>query len=492
MSAARSLLGPPTTRALLAVIQEQIDDGTAAKKCHGCGCFQQTVEALAGTEAGKTELALTLAKARATFVAKKYDCIGCAVCYPAVAANAFAEAFPGAGDVMDLCPTEAPAEREGWPPLPGDYQTVRYAAPVAVCVLNSTNLITTLSNAAPDVLAVVGTMHTENLGIERLIQNVVANPNIRFLILCGEDTQQAVGHLPGQALQSLIEHGVDEKGRIIGAKGKRPVIKNVAREVVDSFRRQIELVSLMGEQEPEKILAEVRRCGAESPGAFEGTLVAAKVTRIEAAEPRRLVPDPAGYFVVYPERRSQRLHLEHFTNAGVFTCVIEGTTPAAVYAEAVKRALISRLDHAAYLGRELARAEQALDSGEPYVQDRAAGEIMNQPEVTCTLQPIDRKTRVEEWRSLLERVVERTSVEGGVNVRFGPGVKGATVADLASREVECCSFFDFSLAISRSGLTLEVRAPAEGQAMLDELFGDPKPKASSCGCASSCGSRGAP
>jgi tetrahydromethanopterin S-methyltransferase subunit A len=36
---------------------------------------------------------------------------------------------------------------------------------------------------------------------------------------------------------------------------------------------------------------------------------------------------------------------------------------------------LSRLDHAAYLGRELARAEHSLSTGEPYVQDRAAGEV---------------------------------------------------------------------------------------------------------------------
>lgn len=242
-------LGSPASNAAraLVVIQNQIDEGTAATKCHQCGCFHQTVEALATTEVGRMDLASTLAKATAVFAPKKYDCLGCAVCYPAIAANALTEAFPGAGDVMDLCPTEAPKEREGWPPLPGDYKAVRYSAPVAVCVLNSTELIAMLSNAAPDDLAVIGTLHTENLGIERLIQNVVSNPNIRFLVLCGEDTRQAVGHLPGQSLQSLIEHGIDEKGRIIGAAGKRPFIKNLARERVEAFRRQIQLVSLVGE-----------------------------------------------------------------------------------------------------------------------------------------------------------------------------------------------------------------------------------------------------
>lgn len=41
-------------------------------------------------------------------------------------------------------------------------------------------------------------------------------------------------------------------------------------------------------------------------------------------------------------------------------CVIEGATPSAVGATAVERGLVLRLDHAVYLGRELARAEESL------------------------------------------------------------------------------------------------------------------------------------
>ncbi len=100
-----------------------------------------------------------------------------------------------------------------------------------------------------------------------------------------------------------------------------------------------------------------------------------RMETVHAQPPRRLVPDPAGYFVVYADARAQRLVVEHYLNTGVLGCVIDGTTPAAVYSEVVARNLVSRLDHAAYLGRELARAERSLETGEPYVQDRAAGEI---------------------------------------------------------------------------------------------------------------------
>jgi tetrahydromethanopterin S-methyltransferase subunit A len=42
--------------------------------------------------------------------------------------------------------------------------------------------------AGPE-LAITGTLQTENLGIERLIPNVLANPNIRFLVVCGAEVQ---------------------------------------------------------------------------------------------------------------------------------------------------------------------------------------------------------------------------------------------------------------------------------------------------------------
>ncbi len=81
----------------LRVISDELGQATRAAKCHGCGCFQQTVAALEATEIGATTMAGELSAARATFISRKYDCLGCAVCHPAVAANAFTEAFPSAG-----------------------------------------------------------------------------------------------------------------------------------------------------------------------------------------------------------------------------------------------------------------------------------------------------------------------------------------------------------------------------------------------------------
>jgi tetrahydromethanopterin S-methyltransferase subunit A len=365
------------------IITTQIDEAVAAAKCHKCGCLQQTVEALAGTKAGKEELASTLAKAQAAYEPKKYDCLGCPVCYPAIAANAFVEAFPEAGAGLDLCPTEEPEERPGWPPLPGDYSVIRYGSPVAVCALNSESLSKTLAQRKPEGLAIVGTMHTENLGIERVIKNTLANPQIRFLLLCGEDTQQAVGHLPGQCLESLFHRGLDERSRIIGARGRRPVLKNVSRAEVDAFLKQVELISMVGEEDIDTITRQIESCADRNPGAYPYPFKEFHIERINAPEPQRLTLDKAGYFVVYPEMRSMLLMVEHYTNQGMLNCVLEGTSTGAIYSEAIERQLVTRLDHAAYLGRELARAEQSLLTGAPFVQDAAPGELHPATAASC-------------------------------------------------------------------------------------------------------------
>lgn len=360
--------------------RQQLAQAIKARKCHGCGCFLHALGELEGNETNARALSPLLAEARSVTLAKEYDCLGCAECWPAIALDALTATSASSSDAVPSCPTNAPKARRGWPPLPGDYEPVRYLAPVAVCSLNSETLARRLATHAPDGLAIAGTLHTENLGIERIILNTIANPNIRYLVLCGEDTQQVIGHLPGRSLESLFRHGLDERGRIRNAPGKRPFLKNVTAEQVNIFLRQVSLISRIGEDSEPKILAEIRAAAIRSPGRFEETPLQLPIEAISADEPRRLIPDPAGYFVIYVDAYGARLVLDHYTNAGILDCVIEGTSSTALYNTAIERGLVTRLDHAAYLGREMARAELSLQSGETYVQDRAPGELEPQSE----------------------------------------------------------------------------------------------------------------
>jgi tetrahydromethanopterin S-methyltransferase subunit A len=366
----------------LEVVKEQLRAAIAAGKCHACGCLHGTVAALEASEVGRGELAGLIAEARAVAKPTEYDCLGCPVCYPALASNAVS-AFSEVADHVVACPTDIRADRRGWPPLPGAYHVVRYRAPVAVCTLNADDLARRLAGDAPEGVAIVGTLHTENLGIERIIRNVLANSNVRFLVLCGEDTRQAMGHLPGQSLESLFASGIDERGRIRGAQGKRPVLKNVTAAEVNVFLRQVELVALIGEARASVILRRVAEAAARDPGSFEGSPAAVTVDVVHASEPDRLVSDPAGFFVVYPDAVLRCLVVEHYSNAGVLDCVVDGTTPAAVYTEVIERKLLSRLDHAAYLGRELTRADRCLRTGERYVQDLAPGGLLGADAPQC-------------------------------------------------------------------------------------------------------------
>lgn len=355
----------------------ELHSAMAAKKCWRCGCFQDTVNTLNDSSMIVKTLGSLLNEAQNLFEPKRYDCLGCEVCWPAVAQNLAAEIDSVIAE-GGHCATQQPEMRDGWPPLPGDYQLLRFQAPVAVCTLNSDHLITELKESVIEGLSIIGSLHTENLGIEHLIRNILNNPHIRYLIVCGEDTQKAIGHLPGQSLVALGEYGVNEKMRIIDAKGKRPLLKNINQEYVESFRKQVQVVNKIGEVNVTRLQELITHYASTDPGPFISTLKEIVLVPTEKAEePGKLVLDPAGYFVVIPDRTQQQLVLEHYSNKGILNRVFTSDTAASLYMQVIKLELISRLDHAAYLGRELARAEHALTSGEKYIQDRAPGKSDN-------------------------------------------------------------------------------------------------------------------
>ena len=351
-----------------------LQEAMAAEKCRACGCFHQLVLALeqafpAG--AGPQELRETVKAAKLCLVERQYECLGCEVCIPPLVVNMLAQALGEAVADLEVCPTEKVEERRGWPPLPGAYQVLRYQAPVAVCCLTAEDLAAAVVREAGPEIAIVGTLHTENLGIERLIQNVLGNPHLRFVIVCGPDSKQAVGHYPGQSLAALAQHGIDDRRRIVGAQGRRPVLKNLSPGAVAHFREVVEVVDLIGETTAGKVIAGAERCASRNPGPALSFAASPILAPVPGYLPARMVSDPAGYFVIYVDRGRGMLSLEHYLNDGLLDEVIEGATAAELYTPAIDRGLISRLDHAAYLGRELARAEESLRVGEPFVQDAA-------------------------------------------------------------------------------------------------------------------------
>ena len=96
-----------------------------------------------------------------------------------------------------------------------------------------------------------------------------------------------------------------------------------------------------------------------------------QVTMIdEEAEPEIL--DPQGVFRILVDRDMETIVALHFKTAKADkpSSIIKGKTAHVVYAKIVEMELVTRLDHAAYLGSELAKAEVALKTGKEYIQDR--------------------------------------------------------------------------------------------------------------------------
>ena len=110
---------------------------------------------------------------------------------------------------------------------------------------------------------------------------------------------------------------------------------------------------------------------------------------------RPIALDPGGYFIIYLDRQAGLICAKHYTNIiderglavdpetgkvipargkveRTATTLFTGRTAKEVCIkifEETKPTPVTMFDHAAYLGRELMRAESALFSGEDYVQD---------------------------------------------------------------------------------------------------------------------------
>lgn len=317
-----------------------------------------------------------------------------------------------------------------WPVAEGRYKTGNPGSPVAVCTMASVDM-----DFPMDKIAITGKCVTENLGVEKIIRNTISNPRIRYIIFCGKESQ---GHFVGQAVKSLKDNGVDGDKRIIGAKGGMPILKNLQPEEIEKFRQQVEPVDMSGETDVVKVLAKANELFDSNPGEFNDNekrisdgcsdqsdktvhpdksndgldqskqaVNPDKEVKMEVKEEVRenradvhpvseWEKDPQGFFTIRPNPEKGEIIAEHHTNDGKIKSRITGRSAEDVYHHIIKSSLISRQDHAAYLGRELAKAETSMLNNLDYEQDayikttkannvQPAGQLTG-PEKTAALQ----------------------------------------------------------------------------------------------------------
>src|ERR1700756_1104298 len=265
----------------------EIARGMKLEKCRKCGCMKdapdQAEPAFAASEEPDIRsLVALISSYRAKMKPLAYDCIGCKKCWGADATIALAEHF--AEIEVDKCAggdertrghskmtpgpfrTYQDQSRAGsWPPHAGDYVLGNPAGTVAVCTLSDRDLPRQLIASAEPALAIAGRCDTENIGVEKVVLNLLANPRIRWLVICG---QEAKGHRAGDAFLQLKERGVDANMRVLESASWRPILKNLTLLDVAQFRQQIEEVNLIGVTDIEGILAAVRDCSHRPVQAF--------------------------------------------------------------------------------------------------------------------------------------------------------------------------------------------------------------------------------
>lgn len=257
-----------------------------------------------------------------------------------------------------------------WPVEEGRYKVGNSQSPVAICTEATVSGI----EADPFKVAIVGKCVTENVGVEKIVKNIVSNPNIRFLILCGK---KSVGHDVGQTLISLKENGVDEKMRVIGSSGSIPILRHLTLFEIRRFQDQILPIDMQGIIENPRINFKVEQCLKSDPGPFSGKPVKIKKLKgeemikcVKAVGSSEFVPDPLGSFQISVDRKTGLIACRHFNKNFDLDIQINGKEAIAICDTIIKMRLVSSYSHMADLGRELQKAEIALVGGLEYKQDQ--------------------------------------------------------------------------------------------------------------------------
>lgn len=161
-----------------------------------------------------------------------------------------------------------------YPPEEGRYVRGNDFSPVAVAIILNCDadkippeLEKLVRAGIESGAALSGTVQTENIGFEKIVCNVVANSNIRYLVLGGPESE---GHLTGEALRALMSKGVDEKKRIIGTNAPHPFLFNLSTEFIERFRKQVALIDLQFQGDPDLMRQAVWSCFQENPVEFRG------------------------------------------------------------------------------------------------------------------------------------------------------------------------------------------------------------------------------
>jgi tetrahydromethanopterin S-methyltransferase subunit A len=377
-------------------VHSEIQRGMKLSRCRKCGCMRGTL--------GNLKASLPLLKMKdakdllqsvnewlGQLEPQAYPCFGCKYCIPPEAMTILTTKYPSlASSTLSSC--EIKISDNSWPPVEGEYTVLDKAAPVAVTTLASVKLEEKLAKLKPAGLCIIGKTETENIGIDKIVKNIISNSAINFLILTGKDTE---GHKSGKTILALYENGVDKDMRVIGSKGRRPILKNVTPMDVNAFRKQIQVQDMIGCEDTKTIAKSIAdlsqkatpakavsgcgcscECNDQQPAKTIRSIALAKaalpVPKLSVKKHDKSVKlDKAGYFVIIPSKKDGNILIEHYSYDNKLLRKLEGKNSRDLYFTIIENNWVTELSHAAYLGKELARAEISMKKGSKFVQDGA-------------------------------------------------------------------------------------------------------------------------
>lgn len=365
-------------------VRASLQKGMHLAKCRKCGCMHTTLKNLhtslpSISVNGAKDLLVSIKKWLKELEPEEYPCFKCKYCIPPEAMSILTSKFPSLA-VSTLASCEFEIDTTTWPPAKGEYIVLNKSASVAVSTLSSDELSEALAKLKPGGLCITGKTETENIGIDKIVKNVITNPAIKFLIIAGKDPE---GHKSGETLISLVENGVDKDMRVIGSTGRRPILKNVSPREVEDFRKQVQIDNMIGCENTKDLANKVKELSMKALTSlpYKGQKSAIKIKpmfkttavvhRIKAGKSDSVSLDKAGYFVIIPSNENGIITVEHYSYDNKLLRTVEGECSRDIYLTIINNKWITDLSHAAYLGKELAKAELSIKKGFKYVQDRA-------------------------------------------------------------------------------------------------------------------------
>lgn len=92
--------------------------------------------------------------------------------------------------------------------------------------------------------------------------------------------------------------------------------------------------------------------------------------KVKTTAGRKFKPDSRGFFVIHVDNVRKRIVVEHYSYDRKIKSRIAGSRAKDLCGTLISRGLVSTLEHATYIGRELIKAEIALENNLKYRQDR--------------------------------------------------------------------------------------------------------------------------